>query len=169
MQKILTEIEKREHLMEILKGFNTAMLVTRDLNGGFHSRPMAIADKRDDGTLYFSTAIQSKIASEIEANPQVNVTIQGRNRFVSLTGSARLVQKKPLTDALWSESWRVWFPEGKNDPSLCIIAVDPFEAQYWDLGGAEGMRYLFQAVKAYALGTRPPFEENDRHSANVKL
>ena len=169
MQTTLSEIEKRERLMDILKDFDTAMLVTKDSSGGLHARPMSIADKRDDGTLYFSTAVHSKITSEIDANPNVTVTIQGKNRFVSLTGSARLLQKQSVIDALWSESWRVWFPKGRNDPALCIIAVDPIEAQYWDMGGAEGLRYLFKAVKAYALGTGPAFGKDERHSANVKL
>jgi general stress protein 26 len=149
------EAAKTQHLRKILEGFATGMLVTHDRNGRMHSRPMAIAETRGDGGIYFATAIDSGKVAEIAADPRVNVALQSTSRFASLTGTARVLQDRALIESLWSESWKVWFPEGKSDPSLRVVAVDVEEAEYWDTSAFRGLKYLFEAAKAYVTGTRP--------------
>jgi general stress protein 26 len=165
----LSDEEKRERLREVVADFDVAMVCTHTSDGGLRSRPLAIADKRDDGTLYFSTAAESHKVDEIEADPRVNVTMQDGRRFVSLTGMARVVDDRALVDKLWSESWKIWFPKGKDDPSLRVLIVDPHEAAYWDGKGVHGLKYVFQMAKAYLSGTRPPTDGDESHVARVKL
>jgi general stress protein 26 len=153
-----------------MHGFSTAMLVTRTEDGGLRSRPLSVVhDKDDPDTLYFATAIDSPKVSEIEADPRVNVSMQDGRRFVSITGTARLVQDRALIDKLWSEPWKVWFPQGKEDPSLYILIVSPSEAAYWDGAGLAGVTYLFDMVRAYVTGTKPSSDDDERHVARVKL
>jgi general stress protein 26 len=153
-----------------LRQFDTAMLVTRTPEGGLRSRPLSLVvnDEGDDG-LYFSTAIDSPKASELEADPRVNVCMQDRRRFVSVTGVARVTKDRALIDRLWSEAWKIWFPKGKEDPSLCILIVTPSEAAYWDGSGLEGVTYLFEMAKAYLTGTKASSDDDERHVARVKL
>ena len=132
MENKLSNEEKRQRLSELMAGFSTAMLVTRTDDGGMHARPLSIADKRDDGALYFSTAIESPKVHELQADGHVNVVMQDGRRFVSLSGTARVVQDRALVGALWTESWRVWFPKGKDDPNLALIEVEPRTVEYWD-------------------------------------
>ena len=40
--------ETKQHLFEVLKGFDTAMLVTHSSRNGLHARPMAVAELRPD-------------------------------------------------------------------------------------------------------------------------
>jgi len=169
MATTLSEREKRERLTELISGFSTAMLVTRTPEGGMRARPLSIAEKRDGGQMYFSTAIDSPKVHELESDPHVNVVMQDGKRFVSVSGVARVVRDRALIDALWSEAWKVWFPRGKDDPALCLLAVDPAEASYWDLTGVDGIRYVFEMAKAYVTGTRPPTDDDERHTARVKL
>ena len=165
-EKVLTEAEKHEHLVELIGKFDTAMLVTRMANGGLRSRPLAIAEARPDGGLYFATSIESGKVHELDDDPHVNVAMQnGHRHFVSVSGRARIERDRRLIDRLWSDSWKVWFPDGKNDPALCLIAVEPTEAEYWDSSGATGLRYLFEAAKAFATGTRP--DTDDRQNAKL--
>ena len=165
----LSESEKRERLHELVSKFSTAMLVTRTREGGMRGRPLAIAGKRNDGGLYFSTAIESPKVDELEADAHVAVTMQDGRRFVSLSGVARLVQERALIEELWAEDWKVWFPKGKDDPSLAILVIEPREAAYWDTSGTTGLRYVFEMAKAYATGTRAPSDADERHTAHVKL
>ena len=58
--------------------------------------------------------------SRADADPRVNVVMQDGRRFVSLSGVASVVDDRALIEELWSESWKVWFPKGKDDPSLRI-------------------------------------------------
>ncbi|HEY8924507.1 MAG TPA: pyridoxamine 5'-phosphate oxidase family protein [Polyangia bacterium] len=165
----LSESEKRDRLQELVSKFSTAMLVTRTRDGGMRARPLAIAGKRKDGGLYFSTAIESPKVDELEADAHVAVTMQEGRRFVSLSGVARVVRDRALVEELWAEDWKVWFPKGKDDPSLAIVVIEPHEAAYWDTSGTSGLRYVFEMAKAYATGTRPPSDDDERHTAHVKL
>jgi general stress protein 26 len=169
MATSLSDDDKRQKLTELIADFSTAMLVTRTPEGGMRARPLSIADKREDGKLYFSTAIDSPKVHELEADQHVNVVMQDKRKFVSVSGWARVVRDRALIDNLWSEAWKVWFPKGKDDPTLCLLVVDPTEASYWDVSGTEGIRYVFEMAKAYVTGQRPPSDDDERHTGRVKL
>ena len=157
-------IDPVAHLAEMLKGFTNAMVVTRRDDGRLRSRPMAIAEAQPDGVLYFATAIDSPKVEELAADGRVNVSLQSAARYVSITGRARVVKDRALIDRLWSEAWRVWFPGGKDDPRLCLLAIEPEEAEYWDQSGAQGLKSLFRAAKAYVTGTTPPEFDPQQHA-----
>ena len=161
-----TDAEKREHLRELIKGFRTAMFVTRTPSGALRARPLAIADNRAED-LYFATSMDSPKVKEIEADPHVNVCMQDADQFVSLSGTARIATDRELIDKMWSEAWKVWFPQGKDDPALCLVVVDVLDAEYWDQSGAKGLRYLFDAAKAYVTGT--PLQSPSDEAQNAKI
>lgn len=170
MSTTLSDSEKRDRLRELIDKFNTAMLVTRAKDGGLRSRPLStVHNPEDPERLYFSTSVDSPKVGELQADPCVNVCMQSKREFVSVTGIARLVNDRALVDKLWSETWRVWFPKGKDDPSLRILIVEPSEAGYWDASGIEGATYLFEMAKAYVMGTKPSSDDDERHVARVKL
>ena len=83
---------------------------------------------------------------------------------MSLTGVARIVKDRALIDRLWTEAWKVWFPKGKDDPSIGLLEVDVSVAEYWDQSGAKGIRYLFEAVAAYVRGTRPAVADDEQNA-----
>lgn len=169
MTVTLSEDEKRKRLSTMLSLFPTAMLVTHAGDGTMRARPLSIAESQDDGAMYFSTAVDSPKVEELEADPHVNVVMQDGRRFVSLTGTATVVRDRLVIERLWRPGWKVWFPLGKDDPSLCLLRVDPTEATYWDLAGTTGIRYAFEIAKAYVKGGRPPSDGDERHTAHVKL
>jgi general stress protein 26 len=142
-------------LYNLVTKFHTAMLVTRTVGGALRARPLSLATAHDDGLLYFATSVDSPKVAEIAANPDVLLTMQDGSCYVSITGAARICRERALIDRLWSESWRVWFPGGKEDPSLCVLAVAPRDAEYWDQTGAKGIKYLVEMAAAYVRGTTP--------------
>lgn len=157
----------RERFYEIIKGFSSGMLVTRAPEGQLRSRPMSLAEVEDGGALYFVTGLDTPKVRELEADAHVNVALQGKTQFASLSGHAEVVRDRAAIERLWSESWRVWFPEGKDDPALCLLRVHPVEGEYWDNAGAKGLRYLFEAAKAYVQGKTPETEKEQ--NARVQL
>ncbi|WP_437580966.1 pyridoxamine 5'-phosphate oxidase family protein [Sorangium sp. So ce887] len=150
------ETGSREKLLEILKKFRNAMLVTQASHGALRARPMALT-KVDDGTgdIWFMTSIDSGKIDEIESHPEVNVTLQEEHRFLSLSGRASIVRSRAKIEELWSEEAKIFFPKGKDDPHLALIHVSPREGEYWDNQGAAGLRFLVEAVRAYVTGTTP--------------
>lgn len=170
MAEHMTEGEKRAHLREVMADFDTAMLVTQAADG-HRARPLAIARTEDgepEGVLYFPTSLSSPKVEEIAADPRVCVTMQDKRRFVSVTGRAQIRRDRRLVSALWSDAWKVWFPEGKDDPDLCIVAVTPTAAEYWDSTGAKGLTYLFEAAKALVKGDTPDPDADDAQNAKVR-
>lgn len=145
----------RIHLYNLITKFHTAMLVTRTPGGALRARPLSLAAVHDEGLLYFATSVDSPKVAEIAAHPEVLITLQDGVRYVSISGAARVCRERALIDRLWSESWRVWFPEGKDDPALCILAVAPRDAEYWDQSGAKRIKYLVEMAAAYVRGTTP--------------
>lgn len=148
-------MDTRKHLYELTKDFKTAMLVTREPNGDIHARPMAVAEMNPDADAYFSTSIESPKIAEIEADPRVLITFQGRNEFATIEGTATVVRDRALVDRLWAEDWRLWFPEGKDDPTLCLLRVSAERGEYWDTSGVQGVRFLFEGMKAIFQGRQP--------------
>jgi general stress protein 26 len=159
--------EKADRLYDIIKDFDNAILVTQVADGRSHARPMAIAEIRPDGDIFFATDIASPKVAEIARNPAVLVSFQSGSQFASVAGRAEVVKDRALIDALWSDVWKVWFPGGKSDPSLCLIRVDGREGEYWDDAGAQGIKRLFQTAKAYMQGRTPEIDE--KQNAKVGL
>jgi general stress protein 26 len=160
--------DRRIHLFDLVTKFRTAMLVTRSAGGGLRARPLSLADTHDEGLLYFATSVESPKVAEIAAHPEVVVTMQDSTRYVSISGVARVSREPGLVDRLWSESWRVWFPGGKDDPELCIVAVAPQAAEYWDQSGPKRLKFLVEMAAAYVRGTTPA-SGSSSDNAKVRL
>jgi general stress protein 26 len=158
---------KQERLHDVIKDFDNAMLLTQGSGGRPHLRPMHIAEIRADGDIFFATSLDSPKVSEIAADPEAVVVFQGQRQFAAVYGRAEVIRDRALIDQLWSEAWKVWFPEGKDDPNLCLIRVDGREGEYWDNAGVQGIRYAFEAAKAYMQGRTPVPDE--KQNAKVRL
>ena len=148
------EIAKTTHLTELLESFDTALLLTRDGDEN-HARPMAIAEIEGASTLWFVTSNESPKADEIRGDSCVSVTFQSDRKFIALSGTSALVRDRSRIDALWKDTWKVWFPKGKDDPSIALIKVNVQDAEFWDNAGVKGIRYVFEAVKAVIKGETP--------------
>lgn len=163
----MADTNPHEHIYDLVKDFRTAMLVTKDAAGKLHARPMSVAELRADADAYFATSIDSPKIAEIEADPEAMITFQDGSQFAFISGHARVVRDRALIDRLWSETWRVWFPGGKDDPSLCLLKLEAREGEYWDNSGTKGLRYIFEGVKAIFQKERP--ETHETQHAKVKL
>ena len=132
--------------------------------GALRARPMAVAQVEPNCDLWFFTDRDTAKVHEVEANREVMAVCQkDHSRYVSVSGSAELVSDRGRVCELWKESYRTWLPDGVNDPSLILLRVRAREAQYWDNQGFKGVRYVFQAAKAYATGTTPEIREGEQH------
>lgn len=153
-----------KRLEELIGHFHAAMLVTHAEDGSLRARPLSLAKAHDDGVLFFATSIASPKVAELEQTPTVAVTLQDSRRYVSVSGTARITRDRALIDRLWSEAWKLWFPKGKEDPDLCIVEVTPHQAEYWDQSGLAGVKFVLEAAKAYATGTKPKSGESGDHA-----
>lgn len=159
--------EHRSNLRQILEDAGTVMLITRNREGGLHTRPMAVARVDDDGTMYFATSLDSMKVGEIRTDPRVDVVFQSKTQYATVSGTARMRHDRALIDELWSESWKLWFSRGKQDPDLVILVVDPDRGEYWDQSGVRGISFLYRVAKAYVTGEK--IESKPEDHGKVRL
>ena len=156
--------EPDQHLYRLIRDFKVAMLVSHAAGGGLHARPLAVAEVSADGDIVFATSIASPKVAEIAAEERVLVTFQSGSTCAAVAGSARISRDRERLAALWSESWRLFYPEGIDDPSLCLLEIRPSTAEYWDNSGIKSLKYLFKGAKAYLLGERLDTDEAHAHA-----
>ena len=149
-----------EHVLELLRDFDTATLVTHTPESRLHGRPMAIASVENDGTLWFVTDRTSQKTAELEADSRVLVTMQSSRRFLTANGEVAIVENREKVQELWKDTYKLWFDD-ENDPDIVLLRFSPTDAEYWDTSGARGLKYAFKAAKAYLTGDSAKKEEDD--------
>ncbi|MEM8866530.1 MAG: pyridoxamine 5'-phosphate oxidase family protein [Planctomycetota bacterium] len=157
----------RERFQDLITGFSNAMLVTSKADGSLRARPMQIAEVESDADLWFVTELDSAKTDEINDHPEVAVTFQDGKKYLSLTGEARIVADQEKINELWQESWKVWFPEGKESSNITLLHVQAKVGEYWDNSGMKGLTYLFEAGKAYLEGKQPDLGEEIHETVDL--
>jgi len=157
-----------EHFISLLKQFDTVMLVTLNSEHKFHGRPMAVASVEPDGRIWFLSGKDTAKIHEIELDSHAYITAQdGDSAFLTLTGRASLIDDRSKVHELWDETYKVWFPGGKDDPDIELISVRPEYGEYWDTTGGNKAKYLWEATKAYISGTTPEIDDSQHDRVNL--
>lgn len=140
----------KQQFAELLQDFDTAMLITQSSHGALHARPMAIAKHGEGGVVYFATSWASAKIGEVETRPEVVVTMQDANCYLSLSGRAEIMDDRALIKRFYSPAWKIWFPEGRDDSDLVLLKIEPVRGACWDMNKTTNkMRFAFEAGKAY--------------------
>jgi general stress protein 26 len=164
--------ESVSHLLSLLREFDSATLITRSRLGSLHGRPMSIAHVDDDVTLWFITSVASAKVEEVAEDARAMVTLQSPSRFLCLNGRAELVFDPERIRALWKESYRVWY-SSERDPDIVLVRLTPFDAEYWDHSGLQGLKTVLQAARAYVTGQpiepKPELTADSDSHAKIKL
>ena len=152
-----------EAVDELIGGFEIANLVTESLHGDLRGRPMAIAAHDEGAVLYFLTRSDDEKLEEMLQRDDVSVILSGENKYVSISGKARLNTDLSLTDQMWSPSARLWFPEGPRDPHIVLVTVEPSYAECWDRRGIRQIELWWEAGKALLHGRKADDESLSGH------
>ena len=151
-----------EKLRELVKDIDFCMLTTVDEGGDLHSRPMSSNGDIDaDGDIWFFTNASSHKVSEIAKLPKVNVSFADpdNQRYVSVSGTAQLVRDRAKIDELWRPEFKIWFPEGKDDPEIALLRISLEKAEYWD-SPSSTIGYALSFVSSLVTGKEPDMGEN---------
>ena len=149
-------------LWELIKDIRYGMFTAHHGNGHLHSRPMTTLNRDEKGgVLWFFMSRSGEPALEIESVPEVNVSYSdpGRDTYVSISGTARIVNDPVRKNALWSPLAQAWFPGGVGDSDLALVAVTINHAEYWDVKKNKATK-IFEMAKATMTGTPPKLGEH---------
>lgn len=122
-----------------------AMLTTRTEGGQLATRPMSNnSDVEWDGDSYYFTYDDTRTVSDIERDPHVALSFQGRAGilgapplFVAVEGEAGIIRDKATFADHWTSELERWFPDGIDTPGMALIKVAAVRIHYWD-GEEEG-------------------------------
>ena len=157
--------EAIEKLKGFLEGIDFTMLTTIS-DGKLHSRPMSTQEMDENGDLWFFTQDDSRKIEEIKADNRINAAYSDPdgNTFVSVFGRAEMVKDRAKIEELWSPIYKAWFPEGLDDPHICLLKVHVEDAEYWDAPNSKIVQ-IAGFVKALVTGT----EADMGDQGNIKV
>ncbi len=147
-----------EEYAALLKRFDTAMLTTQGPDGHFHSRPMALQEKRPGEAIWFATLSGSDKCRDIEHAPKVALSFHGGSHdadYLSISGHAAIVNDRAKIREMWDASWRPWFPEGPEQKDIVLIQVIPEHVEWVKPEGGK-LRVLASMLKRTVTGSREP-------------
>jgi len=152
--------EARTKLWGLVKDIRFAMFTTRHSNGHLHSRPMTTQNSSidEDSQLWFFMSRKGDPVADLLAEPTVNVAYAdtGADSYVSVSGTAAVVEDIAKKKQLWSKMAEAWFPGGVDDPDLALVRVKIAHANYGDVKESKIVQ-LYQMAKAAITG-KPPTE-----------
>ena len=151
-----------EKIRELTEGIDFCMLTTID-GDQLRSRPMSTQKFEFDGDLWFFTNDKTHKVEELERDDRVCVAYSkpDENVYLSVSGRAEVVKDRAKIEELWNPLLKAWFPEGLDDPSICLLKIPVEQAEYWDAPSSRIVR-LFQIAKALATGQEADYGENKK-------
>jgi general stress protein 26 len=141
----------RRRAVEIAQDARFCMMTSTAPDGALHARPMTPQQVSDDLEAWFFISRSSEQAADIAERPQVNLSFDGSSDWLSVAGSATLVDDQRLVEEMWNPVVEAWFPDGPHDPDLVLLRVDAESAEYWKAPGGRAAS-LLSYVKARATG-----------------
>jgi general stress protein 26 len=155
------ENDAEHKVWSMMKDIGICMLATRD-GDGLRSRPVAAYTEEDAGVIYVMTDVRAHKDDEVAANPQVNLAFAtpGSNSYVSLSGTAAVVNDRAKIKDLWNTWSKPWW-EGPDDPNIRLLRIQPAKAEYWD-GPNKIVAGLIMAFNAVTGGKQADLGKNKK-------
>ena len=122
-------------LIELMKDLSVGMLTTTADDGTLQSVPMARQEVDPGAELWFITARDTRHVRDISARPAVGLTFSSRDAWVSVHGTATVVDDRDRLAELWNTFAEAWLPGGPEDPQATLLRVDVEGGEYWDTPG----------------------------------
>ena len=160
----------RDKLWTLIKDIKFAMFTTRHGNGHLHARPMTTQNKalEEDDSLWFFMSKKGDPVDDLKTDPVVNVVYAdpSSDTYVSVSGTAAMIEDQAKKEQLWSKLAAAWFPGGPSDPDLALVQVQIVHANYWDVKESKLVQ-LYEMAKAAVTG-KPPVDLGEHGEVRMR-
>lgn len=152
MEKNLHNTEAVKKLQDLVSDMRTCMMITSGKTGARASRPMAAVDTDHMGNIWFFTNLQSNKIKDIEIDhfTQLVFAHPGKDTYLDVRGRANVITDKESIKSKWTPLVKAWFPDGVDDPNLCLVQIKTDEVHYWDTENTKMVRVLQLAMSVVA-------------------
>ena len=155
MEKDFEDNQAIKKLKSLAEDIRFCMYTTIE-DGKIVSRPMSTLDIDAEGNVWFFTSRHTEIVKDARHGDPVTLIYSDpkNNTYVSVSGTASIVESERRKEELWNLMSKAWFPGGKDDPDLAVLRVTTQEAAYWDSTSSK-MVVFFSMLKAVITGSTP--------------
>lgn len=166
MEAALKREEAIKKITDLINDVHVCMFTTIDEHGHVISRPMATIEVDKEGNAWFFTNEYSGKVTQISENNELNLVYAhpGKGIYLNIFGIGSLVIDKEKMKQLWSPAVKAWFPEGLDDPRLCLLKVDTKQAWYWDNSSSK-MVIFFNMLTSIIRGKQ--YDEGESGSLDI--
>ena len=119
-----------------LRDIDICMFVTRS-DGSVRGRPMSNNGQVEyDGDTWFFSSRDSGKVDEIKTDPRVELAYIATDRgtWVSVEGTAEIIEDDERKRALWQDDLASWFPKGPEDDAVVLLKVHADRVHAWANG-----------------------------------
>lgn len=135
----MSKQEQMDTIQAMVKDIKYTMMTTRNGENHLHSCPMNTTETSIGAKeIWFIGHTPSETVDNIKQNAEVNLAYvtQDADKYLSVSGTAELVDDAEKLDELWTVMYNAYFEQGKEDPRVQLIKVVPHGAEYWANGNA---------------------------------
>lgn len=135
------EAEIKAKFWKALKSDMTMFLGLAEGDDG-HARPMTAqldSDDAESGPIWFFTATDNQLYQQIGEGggaigggkrAMAHFVSKGHDVWATLHGGLSTTRDRATIDRLWNRYVAAWY-EGKDDPKVALIRLDPDQAEIW--------------------------------------
>ena len=139
--------ELEEKFWKSLKSDRTVMLGLDGVEDG-HAWPMTAQFEGDrGGPIWFFTSKDKALVQKLSQSQRVIAAFSAKDHalFASISGTLSVDNDQAVIERLWNGFIDAWYEQGKDDPKLALLRLDPDHAQIWLNGSSlvAGIKVLF--------------------------
>jgi len=141
--------ESVKKLKELVESIGTCMFCTQLSQVPISARPMHANQVSDDGNIWFLSNAKSNKNFEIKQDEHVQLFFSkmSDNEYLSVYGKANIYTDRASIEEHWTPIAKAWF-DGKDDPDVSVIRVEPEYGYYWDTKDGKAVAFLKWAAAA---------------------
>lgn len=124
---------------------------------GDHMQPMTGFRDDTDGSVWFFTRDDTDLARRAAVDPQKAMFClisKDRELYACVGGRLSLSRERARVERFWNPVVAAWYPEGRDDPALALLRLEPEDAQVW-LSTKGPVRFAWEVAKANVTGREP--------------
>lgn len=130
-------VDAKQAARELINRVGKCALITLDESGHPQVRTMDPFEPEQNFTIWLATNPKSRKVIQIENNPAVTLYYKdGDNGYVSIYGTAELINDRAAKDQHWKQEWEEFYPD--REEGYLLIKVKPLRLEIIDY--ASGIR-----------------------------
>jgi general stress protein 26 len=133
-EKTLMGKEAVDKMKELIDHNAVCMFTSNIEEVPLQTRPMTTQQIDDEGNFWFFSARSSHKNDEVRSDARVQLLFANtsESEYLTVYGTAAIVDDREKIKELWSPMVKAWFQGGKDDEELTLIKVQPESAYYWE-------------------------------------